>query len=612
MKFDRPRASFCAQAVLLVGLASCSGSISQSDDGSDEEEPDGAGGSPRAGKGGVSAGGAAGRPSGGGGDAGAGAPPEPPPPPATFECKASDQGGIPRRLWRLTPEQFRNSVAIFFTFRLKGTEPAKDRRRPAPDGMVIPLSAVGGSNRFSSYDTATMTDFEFRRAMESTAYLATKFVRESRSNGGNCYTNSATPVTKGCVGQTVRDRGPILFRRPLTDAEVAFYEALAKDNVAALGEEEAAALALQAMFMSPHFLYRAEIGSTEQNGVAHLTQHEIAGALALTLTDYPPDELLWKAAEAGELGTTAQIETHVARLLADPSNTGSIRRFVREYFRYGGVLDVFKDEREFRGHDAVTLYDETERFVQGVLETNGSKEFLKTMLTSTTGWVSYTNNKSSALYTYGIETVTKNQCDPCQVTFPPNQRAGILTQPSWLVGFSDATHNLPVQRGRFIAENLLCQHVPELPIGMVPPLPDAKTATMRERLAVHVADPSCLGCHKLMDHLGLAFESYDHVGRFRTTEVGKPIDASGTLADVGADGPFANAVELGQRLSRSPVVQQCFVRHVFRNLMGRQEVEGDGCALVGANDAYAAGGGDLVRLLASFFGSKSFLNRRTN
>jgi hypothetical protein len=167
-----------------------------------------------------------------------------------------------------------------------------------------------------------------------------------------------------------------------------------------------------------------------------------------------------------------------------------------------------------------------------------------------------------------------------------------------------------VQRGRFVAEHLLCRTVPDLPIGQVVSLPEI-VGTMREKLALHTKDPACGACHRLMDPLGLAFEVYDHLGRYRTMEGTRPIDASGAVTGTtDRDGAFKDAVELLGRLADSTTVSQCFVRHAFTYWMGRQDGQGDGCSLVGAHAAFTRAG-DHLELLASLFSSRSFLYRST-
>jgi hypothetical protein len=418
----------------------------------------------------------------------------------------------------------------------------------------------------------------------------------------------------------IEQRGALMFRRPVSAEEQAHYLGIATRGEPQLGREDAAALTFQAMLMSPWFMFRTELGEgpPDAQGLVRLSPHEVASALSYAFTDAPPGEELWKAAEARALATPEQIrpfvERFAERLLGSPAapekptaaEAQVAVRFFREYLRYDHATDVFKDAKDFPFHKPEDLESDTELWVRDALATSGRQGLLKTLLTSPAGFV-----RGSTRSSYGLDKTVASNAAPAKVTFPAGQRAGILTQPSFLAAYSVANENEPVQRGRFVAESLLCQKVPDLPIGQVPKLPDlGPNATVRDRLKMHSADPACWACHKMLDPLGLAFEQYDHTGRFRASLVGQPVDASGELYATGnADGPFKNPIEMAGRLAGSPAVTQCFVRHAFRYWMGREELASDGCSVAAAQAAFDKDGGNYVELLAALFTSRAFLTR---
>jgi hypothetical protein len=546
-----------------------------------------------------------------------------------FKCGKPEAASTPRRLWRLSKEQYTASIWTLFHGRMSST-----RRMPSDYGTLVPWDPPNPADRFSNLAWSySMGDGEMRLAYQAARELSTRLVAAIRQDSGR---SCIGKIPLGdCVKQLVTARGPLLYRRPLTADEVTELVTTATTNQPMLGDDRAIAVVFQMLLMSPHFLYRVELGlGPAAGGANRLDPYELAAALSLGLADAPPDEELWKAAEAGQLGTAAELRAHVERLLRaqvtvkpetakdDTPGKGPtfgshpiLQRFFAEYVPYRQVFQVFKEPSRYRFHDPEKLVSDTEHLIRDLLNKSGRKDFLKTLLTTSDGYVhgnslpSYNLDKTFTQDQFCKNTGDHNCARANPVMLPTGQRAGLLTQPSFLAALSKPEETEPVQRGRFVAETLLCRTVPELPIGQVPQLPNAGPITMREKLVQHSKDPGCAACHSLMDDLGLALESFDHLGRYRELESGKPIDASGELSGTGdRDGPFKNGVELLDRLAGSRVAGQCFVRHSFAYWMGRPDAAGDACALTDAFAAYQKGG-DYVELIASLFTSRSFLYR---
>jgi hypothetical protein len=165
-----------------------------------------------------------------------------------------------------------------------------------------------------------------------------------------------------------------------------------------------------------------------------------------------------------------------------------------------------------------------------------------------------------------------------------------------------------------VRKRLLCQDLP-LPgagVVIVVPAPDP-TLTTRERFSVHSASPSCAGCHTMLDPIGFAMESFDAVGRYRTTENGKPIDTSGTLINAGdAEGSFTDAVGLANLLANSKTVAGCFQHQLFRFASGRSGVEEERTFTDFLRDRPSARDGKILELLVDYAQSDSFVTRRLN
>jgi hypothetical protein len=194
--------------------------------------------------------------------------------------------------------------------------------------------------------------------------------------------------------------------------------------------------------------------------------------------------------------------------------------------------------------------------------------------------------------------------------FDDANRAGILTQPGLMAMLAHSDQSAPVQRGKFVREQLLCQLLPPPPpdVDTTPPDPDP-SATTRERFRQHSADARCSSCHRLLDNVGFGLEAFDHLGRFRADENGLPIDATGNLVDAGdaeIEGAFDGALELTSRLAGSPQVEACLATQWFRYTMGRAEQDTDACSLEEVKAAFASSGGNFRELLVALATSDVF------
>jgi hypothetical protein len=198
------------------------------------------------------------------------------------------------------------------------------------------------------------------------------------------------------------------------------------------------------------------------------------------------------------------------------------------------------------------------------------------------------------------------------VQLDPTQRAGLLTQAGFLAAHAHANQTSPVHRGLAVRKNLLCTDLPDPPanVNNNPPAPDPN-ATTRQRFEQHRADPSCAGCHQMMDPIGIGFESYDAIGRFRTSENNLPIDDKGELVSAGTtSGTFTGAVELAKRLSTSPEVRDCVQKQWFRFSLGRLEGAEDACSMAALKADFTASDFDVKALLLSLVTSDAFRYRK--
>ena len=200
------------------------------------------------------------------------------------------------------------------------------------------------------------------------------------------------------------------------------------------------------------------------------------------------------------------------------------------------------------------------------------------------------------------------------VELDPTQRAGLLTQAAFLTMHAHADQTSPVHRGILVRENLLCQILPSPPadVNNVAPSPTPSTTT-RERLEQHVADPSCAGCHVLIDPIGLGFENYDPIGAYRTYDGPREVDAVGEVNGAGDDvaGTFNGAVELSSKLAQSAQVKECLTKQWFRFATGRMESNDDACTLQRLQESFKASDGNVRQLIVDLVTSDAFTYVRT-
>jgi hypothetical protein len=399
----------------------------------------------------------------------------------------------------------------------------------------------------------------------------------------------------GCSTTFIKQFGRRAFRRPLDAEEQARYQTLFDLGRTGADFANGVRLVVQAMLQSPKFLYLLE-------GPGPLTQHQVAARLSYFLWNAPPDAELSAAADNGELGTMAVLHQHTQRLLADPRAFEMIKDFHTQWLGLEELPTETKDAKLYGDFDMYrpSMIEETGRFVTDVMKTDGGK--LETLLTASYAIV---NGPLAALYgAPGGGTAT----DWKRVELDPKQRAGVFTQGGYLAAHGAFDASSPIQRGLAIRQRFLCAPMPVPPPGADSTFPAATpSTTTRERFDKHRTNPTCASCHSLMDKLGYGFETYDAIGRFRTTENGAMVDDSGEiLGTIDIDGPFKGAVELAHKLTGSKQVQQCVTTQWFRYAFGRLDSPADKCVLDALQKRFTGGGMRVTDLLAAIVESDAF------
>jgi len=393
-----------------------------------------------------------------------------------------------------------------------------------------------------------------------------------------------------CKRELIGKLGRRLFRRPLEAAQLDAYAALDLPT------------ALHAMLVSPHFLYRSELG-VEHAGHFRLTDHEVAAALSYGFLGTTPDDELLDAADRGELADAEGLEAWARRLVADPRARRQLGEYALQWVGGSNVTGVDKRADLFPDFGTATrraLADETRAFAAHVAY-DGSGTF-EELLTA-----DYTVVDAVASRFYGMAGTGKVAYD--------GTRAGVLGHASVLATTAHSDQTSPIRRGLLIRRNLLCEELPPPPpfAGGVPDVDP--NATTRDRFEMHTSNPVCAGCHRYIDGLGFGLEHFDPVGRWRTTENGHPIDATGELTDVeqlgtGTSEPYATLPELADALARSRAASSCFVRQYLRFSRGLHETLAQRCDRLWVQGKFDAANHDIRELLVQSVLAPGFRERR--
>ena len=349
------------------------------------------------------------------------------------------------------------------------------------------------------------------------------------------------------------------YRRPITDADLTGPLALYRKARAEENFDAGIEMAVAAVLVSPHFLFRVE---SEPAGLPPGTPYrvsdvDLASRLSFFLWSSIPDDELLALAEQKKLHEPAVLERQVRRMLADSRSESLVNNFAAQWLHLRNLDSMTPDMRLFPDFDdnlRQAFRRETELFFESVLREDRS---VLDLLRS-----NYTFVNERLAKHYGIPHVYGSRFR--RVTLDEDSdRGGLLRQGSIMTVTSYATRTSPVVRGKWVLENLIGVPPPP-PLPDVPALKDNTVdgnLTVRKRLAEHRSNAVCAGCHNLMDPMGLSLEKFDAVGRRRATESGVAIDASGGFPD---GSRFADVQGLEAALLRRP---ELFVSTVAEKLL---------------------------------------------
>jgi Protein of unknown function (DUF1592)/Protein of unknown function (DUF1588)/Protein of unknown function (DUF1587)/Protein of unknown function (DUF1585)/Protein of unknown function (DUF1595) len=473
--------------------------------------------------------------------------------------------------------------------------------------------------------------FDNNADVSMSATLMQKYLNAAQTAVGAALSSNTTraaliPCTLGadtaCARSVLEKFLAGAFRRPASAAEV--EDSLGYLKVCSSSPQAGIGCAMQAALLSSKFLFRAELLGTEQakacteaaplasSADGKLSPHALAARLSYWLTTSAPDAELYAAATSGALNEPTGLATQVQRLLAVPS-VGSHRapfleNFPGQWLQLSAAAAAAPSPTLFPKFDEPlrqALGDESRLFfASAVNEGRSALDLVRSDF-------SFLNERLASHY--GIAGVTGAEMR--RVSTAGTLRGGILTQASFLTATSSSENTSIVQRAKWVLTNLLCEHLPLPPPGIVdsvPPPDPGLGLTNRESLSIRTKNPPCNGCHLTMNPIGFGLEVFDAVGALRSTDKGKPIDASGQLPD---GQMFQDTEGLMQLLKQDPRFPACMTKKVLTYALGRGlEAACDADALNQLGTAWKADGYNLknhiVRLAQSdlFRSSRAFVD----
>ena len=578
-------------------------------------------------------------------------------------ANALPPGAVPLAL---TPAEYNNTIADLLGFPRDGDRwPARPaladhispRREPSKGVFVAPppppvwpwrFPSEAGSGGFEGIaEGQAPSSYQVEELHLAAMHFASFALVSPTFFACDGWTSLPEAKQEACARASLERFARRAYRRPLDAGEMRRLERFWQANTAAGPLDEAVALTVSGILQTPTFHFRVEPrGETDAAASAPLSRWELASRLSYFLWDSMPDEALFAAAEAGGLATRTGIEAQARRMLDDPRARPALVHFHHQWLGTDSVLLVAPARRAFgplfgleprlataRDDDVKwpavmgpvrhSMKIETELFVERTVF-DGAGTFTALM----TDHHGYMSDATAPIYGKGARRVEgpemtrtidlvvasigrRRPLTLYPASFPPEERAGVLTLPSVLALGAYAVQPGPILRGVRVLERLACMHLGTPVQGAETALPpDTLTAesTNRERTAAATSPGTCNTCHRTINPPGFAFEHYDAIGRWRSHDNGQPVDASGSLTLAGGEHiTFDDGVDFARQLAASGRVRDCYVLHWTRYALGeRLDAAAPGL------DALRAGfraDDSIEELLVSIAGSDLFRRR---
>jgi hypothetical protein len=456
---------------------------------------------------------------------------------------------------RISSSQYRRTISDIFGSSITIT--ARFEAETRENGLL----AIGALNNSVSEDG-------FERYHEIAKDVAAQVVdKRHRDVLIPCKPKSEAAADEACARKFLGTTGRLLFRRPLKKDELQALVVVSKDSANRKKDFYAGiSTSLVNLLISPDFLFRYRTLEPDpaRPGRSRLDGYSKAAILSSFLWNSNPDDLLLKAAQDGSLQTDKGLARQVDRMISSPEIESGVRAFFSDMLGLDRFDVLSKDAKFFPRFTPAAKRDAPEQTLRTIVDllVHRQGDYRDLFTTRRT----FMTRALAAMYGVPLVETTDN-ARPMRwlpYLYPEGDpRAGILSQASFVALHSGAGRTSPTDRGKNFRLNILCQTVPPPPpdidFTLLQDISNPKFKTARDRLEAHRTNPTCAGCHRLMDPMGLAFENFDSAGGFRVTENGAPIDTSGEWNGIKFSGP----VELTKALHADPAVTACAARKVF-------------------------------------------------
>ncbi|MGH1470336.1 MAG: DUF1592 domain-containing protein [Cellvibrionaceae bacterium] len=502
--------------------------------------------------------------------------------------KKNETEGAEPQVRRLTEAQYRNTIKDIFG------EDIKVVGRFEPEMRIDGLLAVGTSE-------VSITTAGYEQYFSLARNIANQVFDDDNISELSICDEAVIDSKEKCAKQFISQWGAKVFRRPLSDQETSGWVKSALDIFNDSGNfTKGLEYALSGMLISPDFLFI--IDNVEQHKKSNrLTAYSKASRLSYALWNTLPDQQLFDSAKSGKLHDTKELELQVNRMLEDSRVKQGVAAFFADFLQLDRFDILEKDKiiyPAFNQSVAASAKEQVIKLVLGHLVDN-QKSYLDLYTTRDT-WM----NRDLGVI-YAVPVVKPDGWEIFE--FPKGDpRSGLLSH----VGFT-ALHSHPGRssatlRGIAIRDLLLCQPVAPAPAAVnftvVQDTENPEFKTARERLTQHRTDDACSGCHKVIDPIGLALESFDGAGQFRLKENGEMIDTSGEIDGM----TFADANELGAAIKKHPATSACLAEKATKYALGRSISPAEYPWVKGIEASFAKNNFNVISLFKEIVTDKSF------